>query len=599
MQTNPLKAITIFTCLLFSSILNIPLLAQNNTYDKELERLERKLPELSGDSKIDTLYYLVQHTVLIFPDKGRRFLKELEEEAIKQNNISYQAFAKKKMVEVYFYQFDTDSIFIAAAIAKDFSRKNQRTKDIFDIQQVIIQRYAYQGEYAKAIKTGKELFNMAKELGDYYGMATATAGIANNYNTMNMADDALKYYTESLNLLKKADGEHNMLYLDLYAMILYCHRVKRDYENTMLYADSLQTKIEECANKKVSFDLLKYRFMLESNLASIYLHKEDVQNSYLHIAKMDSLYKLKSYPTFIYEINGLKADYYMLIGENKTSLTYFKKAVGYLKEQGINDMQAFRHYTNYAYNLLTLKYYEEAANTYEEAVTFVKENFQKDAHAQLNQLRTMYDLDKLEIQAEKDKLQLSATRNKLIAFIIATVLLSVIVLIVNNNMRRIRKKNIGLVQRIREQDLLEEELFRQREELDRLRTLQISQEPETANDMTSQEETLIIKLKKFLKENPVYVNPGINRKSLAEMIGTNENYLRTAIKEQLGYTFNEYMNELRLNYAKKLLATSPNECTIEEIAIASGFNSRSTLYRKFRERYEITPDEYRKLIKRM
>ena len=103
MQTNPLKAITIFTCLLFSSILNIPLLAQNNTYDKELERLERKLPELSGDSKIDTLYYLVQHTVLIFPDKGRRFLKELEEEAIKQNNISYQAFAKKKMVEVYFY----------------------------------------------------------------------------------------------------------------------------------------------------------------------------------------------------------------------------------------------------------------------------------------------------------------------------------------------------------------------------------------------------------------------------------------------------------------------------------------------------------------
>ena len=133
-------------------------------------------------------------------------------------------------------------------------------------------------------------------------------------------------------------------------------------------------------------------------------------------------------------------------------------------------MQAFRHYTNYAYNLLTLKYYEEAANTYEEAVTFVKENFQKDAHAQLNQLRTMYDLDKLEIQAEKDKLQLSATRNKLIAFIIATVLLSVIVLIVNNNMRRIRKKNIGLVQRIREQDLLEEELFRQREELDRLRT---------------------------------------------------------------------------------------------------------------------------------
>lgn len=167
-------------------------------------------------------------------------------------------------------------------------------------------------------------------------------------------------------------------------------------------------------------------------------------------------------------------------------------------------------------------------------------------------------------------------------------------------MRRISKKNLGLVQRIREQDLLEEKLSEQREKLDKLRMLHITEEPETYNETAvSQEEVLIIKLKNFLKDNPVYIDPGINRKSLADMLGTNENYIRTAIKEQLGYTFNEYMNELRLNHAKKLLATSSDECTIEEIAIASGFNSRSTLYRKFREKYDITPDEYRKFIKRM
>ncbi|RGU27887.1 AraC family transcriptional regulator [Bacteroides cellulosilyticus] len=592
--------ISIFTCVLSLLLFNTPLFAQDNTYDKELERLEKKLPELSGQDKLDTLNYLVQHTAFNFPNKGRFFLKELEQEAIRQNNIRYQAFVKKKMVEIYFYQFDTDSIFQAAAIAEDFARQHQRTNDIFEVQQTVIQRYAFQGEYAKAIKAGKEMLNVAKELGDYYGMAMATAGIANNYNAMGIEEDALKHYLESINLLKKSEEEHNMLYLDLYRMVLHCYTMKMDYKNTTLYADTLQAKIEECANKKVTFDLNIYRIALESSLTAMYLDQKDNEKTYLHLTKMDSLYKRTPFPTIIYELNGLKADYYIQTGEYEKSLTYFKEAVDYLKEQEITDLQAFRHYTNYAHTLFLLKHYKKAAEIYEEASVLVKENFQQDMYAEMNQLRIMYDLDKLEMQAEKDKLQLNATHNKLIAFVITTVLLFAIILIVIYNMRRISKKNLGLVQRIREQDLLEEKLSEQREELDRLRMLHITEEPETCNETAvSQEEVLIIKLKNFLKDNPVYIDPGINRKSLAEMLGTNENYIRTAIKEQLGYTFNEYMNELRLNHTKKLLATSSDECTIEEIAIASGFNSRSTLYRKFREKYDITPDEYRKFIKRM
>ena len=592
--------ISIFTCVLSLLLFNTPLFAQDNTYDKELERLEKKLPELSGQDKLDTLNYLVQHTAFNSPNKGRFFLKELEQEAIRQNNIRYQAFVKKKMVEIYFYQFDTDSIFQAAAIAEDFARQHQRTKDIFAVQQIVIQRYAAQGEYAKAIKAGKELQNAAKELGDYYGMAMATAGIANNYNAMGIEEDALKHYLESINLLKKSEEEHDMLYLDLYRVVLHCYTMKMDYKNTALYADTLQAKIEECANKKVTFDLNIYRIALESSLTAMYLDQKDNEKTYLHLTKMDSLYKRTPFPTIIYELNGLKADYYIQTGEYEKSLTYFKEAVDYLKEQEITDLQAFRHYTNYAHTLFLLKHYKKAAEIYEEASVLVKENFQQDMYAEMNQLRVMYDLDKLEMQAEKDKLQLSATRNKLIAFVIATALLFAIILIVIYNMRRISKKNLGLVQRIREQDLLEEKLSEQREKLDKLRMLHITEEPETYNETAvSQEEVLIIKLKNFLKDNPVYIDPGINRKSLADMLGTNENYIRTAIKEQLGYTFNEYMNELRLNHAKKLLATSSDECTIEEIAIASGFNSRSTLYRKFREKYDITPDEYRKFIKRM
>lgn len=598
MQTKLLKTATTFACILFSFLFSMPLPAQDNTYDKELKRLEKKLPKLSGKEKIDTLYYLVQHTVFSIPDKGRAFLKQLEEEAIKQNNIQYQAFVKKKIAEIYFYQFDTDSLFIAASAAEDFARKHQRNEDIFQIRQLIIQRYAFQGEYAKAIKVGRESFDIAKEIGDNYGMAMATAGMASNYNSMCATDDAINLYKESIELLKKANGKHNMLYLDLYMMLVRCYDVNMDNENTVAYADTLLAKIEEYANEGTSIDLHKYRFMRESCLASMYLEREDTLNTRLHIAKMDSLAKIKIYPALAYELNAAKASYYMRIGQHEKALVYFKETTNYIREQELTDFQAFRYYADNADVLLMLKRYEEAANLYKEAANFMIENFQQDLSTQMGQLRIMYDLDKLEMQAEKDKLQLSVTQNRLMALIIAIVLLSAITLIVSTNMRRTRKKNISLVQRIREQDLLEEEVSNLRKELEKSQLLQVSPEVEIQKAPVSQEEALILKLKDFLKDNPVYTDPAINRRSLAEMIGSNESYVRAAIKEQLGYTFTEYMNELRLNYAKSLLASSDNP-TIDEIAAASGFNSRSTLYRKFREKYQVTPDEYRKLIKRI
>jgi AraC-like DNA-binding protein len=55
----------------------------------------------------------------------------------------------------------------------------------------------------------------------------------------------------------------------------------------------------------------------------------------------------------------------------------------------------------------------------------------------------------------------------------------------------------------------------------------------------------------------------------------------------------EFLNKLRLQHSVKLLTENP-EMSINEISDLSGFNSRVSFYRQFRQKYAISPTEYRR-----
>ena len=75
-------------------------------------------------------------------------------------------------------------------------------------------------------------------------------------------------------------------------------------------------------------------------------------------------------------------------------------------------------------------------------------------------------------------------------------------------------------------------------------------------------------------------------------------------KERIGAAFSQgsefptiadFINHCRLEYAKELLAVSL-EMTIDDIASAAGFGTRRTFSRLFKERYSVTPTEFRNQI---
>ncbi|MFT8347556.1 GH39 family glycosyl hydrolase [Clostridium saccharoperbutylacetonicum] len=72
-------------------------------------------------------------------------------------------------------------------------------------------------------------------------------------------------------------------------------------------------------------------------------------------------------------------------------------------------------------------------------------------------------------------------------------------------------------------------------------------------------------------------------------------YLSKFIKEQLGVTFTQYLNSIRLNYALEEVINT--DLPLTQVALENGFATTFTFNKYFKETFNMTPSEYRKKFK--
>lgn len=80
--------------------------------------------------------------------------------------------------------------------------------------------------------------------------------------------------------------------------------------------------------------------------------------------------------------------------------------------------------------------------------------------------------------------------------------------------------------------------------------------------------------------------------TLASDLHFNKDYISRVFSKKLNCKFHDYINELRLDYAAHQIKISGKHLT--EIWQDAGFESQRTFNRVFREKYSMTPKEYRK-----
>lgn len=94
----------------------------------------------------------------------------------------------------------------------------------------------------------------------------------------------------------------------------------------------------------------------------------------------------------------------------------------------------------------------------------------------------------------------------------------------------------------------------------------------------------------YINEN--YTDSSLSLEAVAQYFDLNSSYLSVLLKKYLSIGFHDYLNNLRINAAKKML-TQTNK-SIQDIFKEVGFNNKQTFVRVFKSITHVTPSEYRK-----
>ncbi len=105
------------------------------------------------------------------------------------------------------------------------------------------------------------------------------------------------------------------------------------------------------------------------------------------------------------------------------------------------------------------------------------------------------------------------------------------------------------------------------------------------------------KLMKLLRDEKIYLNEELSLTELSDRMAISNKKLSELLNQHLNTTFYNLINDYRINEVKRRLdAGDADKYTVVSIAYDSGFQSKASFYRIFKQREGISPSDYRKKV---
>ncbi len=99
-----------------------------------------------------------------------------------------------------------------------------------------------------------------------------------------------------------------------------------------------------------------------------------------------------------------------------------------------------------------------------------------------------------------------------------------------------------------------------------------------------------------MQTQQLFLDSELTIDKLSEILGCHKHHLSQVLNDNLGMSFNEYINTKRVEVSKEMLSNqAKNPFTIASIAYDAGFNSLSTFNDVFKKMTGFTPSHYRKM----
>lgn len=103
--------------------------------------------------------------------------------------------------------------------------------------------------------------------------------------------------------------------------------------------------------------------------------------------------------------------------------------------------------------------------------------------------------------------------------------------------------------------------------------------------------TVAEKVERYVME---HISEDFKREDIANALYFNPSYLSHIFKQEKGISLNKFINQLRIQEAKRLFDTT--NLPVGNVAMDTGYYNFSYFSKQFKEMYHVTPSEYKKMV---
>ncbi|WP_160111137.1 AraC family transcriptional regulator [Dysgonomonas sp. Marseille-P4361] len=537
--------------------------------------LLQKIDKAKGERKLELILELAD--IYANTEKLLDISKQIEQEAKSQKNMEYLAKSYHVRASYYMITSSSDSVIFYVRLA-------DQTYDKYNIKNTYLGYY-----YLSILYLNMGCYDLAiYNLKYYLKNKVDKANDIDAYNLLGIAyilseeyDLAQENLEKAISLFKLRDDDSSQTLLRLYDPLAGLFYYKKEYDKALeicVIMEDFSNRNEKILPEAV-FNL--YQFRINLIYAGVYIGMRDTEKSKSHIDKSKHYADLIEYEAGQYELKGMEGEYYALLKEYDKALAYFDESLLYFREKEPNP-EVFFEITRQKIDVLKIAgRLDEALELQSDFIHYKDSVSKKNIPLQISELSKSYELEKASIEKVKDKIKLERSQMVIIALLIITILLISILYIVRRNTKSLKEKN--------------KMLYKQREEVDAyIKMTKSTVSTTNAEEILSKESSIFNKLELYMNEEEAFRNCELNREEIASILGTNRQYLADAVKAETGKTFMDYINNYRLDYARRLLIID-NTIPVTYIIRDSGFSSNTTFYRLFKEKFGMSPNELRKI----
>lgn len=487
---------------------------------------------------------------------------------------------------------DVDSVyFYYKASSKNFIKGKDIDEQLYILQSEMVVWCIDNNHFELATNIGNSILH------DYpaYNLQNilwAYLMLAKTYRVMGKPELAISTGQQGLSVTIDDKDKEWYLKTVIYAAIIDCYLEQKEYGESLKYCDLLLNWNQQIPkpldsvsdlNSVVYNVTMHYVYVTQSKCYSLMGEHQKawdrLQQSEIYYSQLITSNRFLN----LYRVGrGLGFTlYYYSIGDFKKALAYLEETRPYI-EITPHHTPEYKKFKKLEISILRdmgeySKATDEAIELFQLSDSLNKMNSTKEISA----LWAVFEVDKAQHEKDYTQRRLHLIVISALIIIILASLLIIYFIIMN---KKLKEKNNMLFQKLKKEGSERKFLPFVVKETTMIEETSV----QIASDLYSQ-------IVSYVGTTKAYTNPDITRESLASDLNTNRQYVIEAISNNTGMSFNEFINDFRLNYAQILLQ-SDESIQIKEAFLRAGFSNRNTFSRLFRIKFGMSPSEFKACV---